>query len=237
MKDFSVPTAKEVVFRLLSNFISILSFNKYSLRTAKKPCKYPDILETCSFAIDVGVAYGTPWIESIFARKPIFYVEGNPKFYDCISDNLLSCNDHLRRLFRCCAGNAHGQALLIDDNYASRVSTDSSYPHDALRKVSVERLDELPILEILAHSGCQTSNGLLKVDTEGFEYAVIQGSLGLLKNISVVVLELRLTDESPYNPHDLIDLLSEHGFRWHSVMDYGDFPGYISFIDLVLVKK
>lgn len=236
MKDFSSPTTKERIFALTSRVIEILTRGKYSLRTAKKPSTYPEILSSCAFAIDVGVAYGTPWLESLYKSKPIFYVEGNPKFYDCISKNLIYGRESLRELFRCCAGNTSTQAHLIDDNYASRLAPAYTSKNSSLREVPVRRLDELGILETLSSCGLPSTNGLLKVDTEGFELCVIQGAFVLLDHISVVVIELRLTNDSPYNPHDLIDLLAEHGFRWHSVMDYGDFPGFISFIDLILVK-
>jgi FkbM family methyltransferase len=91
-------------------------------------------------------------------------------------------------------------------------------------------VDVLPLDEILAGRRVR----LLKIDTEGFEAAVLRGARDTLSRTDAVLVELNPSAlaSAGSNPSEVIGMLSEAGFRRHE--HAGAFGG--EFEDVILIR-
>lgn len=85
---------------------------------------------------------------------------------------------------------------------------DNTYRTREVRRIPVRRLDTLLAADALHQAT------LLKIDTEGYELAVLQGSVGLLPRIAYVLLEISTTEnfEGGESVADIYAWLASHGY-------------------------
>ena len=234
MRGIKKYNLKEKTFRFFGKFIQFLTNNKYTLRVNKQKFKSYEFINECDFIIDVGVAYGTDWIEKFGHNKYIIYIEANPIFYDLIENKLVKVNKRKRKLIRCGAGSSSSKAFLNNSEYVSsffeRSSTNIT---DSKVETKIETIDRIFEQIDLNFNGL----GLLKIDTEGYELEVLKGSLITFKYLKYIIVELRVADINSYKPDLLIKFLNDQGYFWEKVLDYGDSLGYLTYIDILFKKS
>tara|TARA_Y100000589_G_scaffold215033_1_gene202885 strand:+ start:535 stop:1239 length:705 start_codon:yes stop_codon:yes gene_type:complete len=234
MRGIKKYNFKEKTFRFFGKFIQLLTNKKYTLRVNKQNFKSYEFINECDFIIDVGVAYGTDWIEKFGHDKYIIYIEANPIFYDLIENKLVKVNKRKRKLIRCGAGSSSSKAFLNNSEYVSsffeRSSTNIT---DSKVETKIETIDRIFEQIDLNFNGL----GLLKIDTEGYELEVLKGSLITFKYLKYIIVELRVADINSYKPDLLIKFLNDQGYFWEEVLDYGDSLGYLTYIDILFKKS
>ncbi len=164
--------------------------------------------------IDIGVAYGTP---DLYARCPdatIELFEPQPQFHAMLETGLMrQRNCHLHKV---AAGAANGEATfhLSGPASASLLGTkDKPGRTFPTMVVPVRRLDE-----VLKPADLKRP-AILKIDTEGYELAVLQGAEGLLPAIDAVILEMHLGKAYAYRPQQILDIMARHGFALIDILD------------------
>lgn len=170
---------------------------------------------TFNHIIDVGIAFGTP---DLYARCPdavIELFEPSPQFYAGLEQGIM--RERTCRLHKVALGAANGEATfhLSGPASASLLGTQDkpgrTFP---TIQVPVRRLDE-----ILKASDLQRP-AILKIDTEGYELAVLQGAEGLLPSIDAVIVEMHLGKTYAYRPQQILDIMSRHGLALIDVLDH-----------------
>ena len=104
-----------------------------------------------------------------------------------------------------------------------------------LTTVSVARIDQ-----VLNEHDMHNSS-LLKVDVEGFELDVIEGALGILNKIDVIILECRFFKyfDEMYEFHEVVQRMSQLGYVVYDILDggYRREDGVLDLVDLLFVRK
>jgi hypothetical protein len=105
------------------------------------------------------------------------------------------------------------------------------YTYTPIRNVPVITLDSvIPRLE---------GPALLKVDAEGYELPVLDGAVGMLPSIDMMILETRLFSYAEGLPEigEVMSYAYAHGFVLYDVLDGGFRPldGALELLDLVFV--
>jgi FkbM family methyltransferase len=187
---------------------------------------------TFNHIIDVGVAFGTPDLYSRYPEARIELFEPSPQFYAGLENGIMRTRQCC--LHRVALGAAEGQATfyLSGPASASLLGTQTkpgrTFP---TMSVPVRRLDAILKSEDLVRPV------VLKIDTEGYEYAVLQGAEGLLPTIDTVILELHLGKSYAYAPQQVLDLLASHGFGLIDVLDHEVQNNKVVCCDLVFERR
>jgi len=181
--------------------------------------------------IDVGVAFGTP---DLYARCPDAFIElfePSPQFYPGLESGLM--RTRACRLHKVALGAESGEATfhLSGPASASLLGTQEkpgrTFP---VMTVPVRRLDE----EL---SGADLKRpAILKIDTEGYELAVLQGAERLLPSIDAVILEMHFGKGYAYAPQQVVDILSRHGFALIDVLQNEVRNGRVVCCDMVFER-
>jgi FkbM family methyltransferase len=183
-------------------------FDRVDMRSIRTATKFNHI-------IDVGIAFGTP---DLYARCPdavIELFEPSPRFYEGLEKGVM--RERTCRLHKVALGAENGEATfhLSGPASASLLGTQDkpgrTFPTIT---VPVRRLDD-----VLKPSDLKRP-AILKIDTEGYELAVLQGAEGLLPAIDAVILEMHLGKSYAYRPQQILDILARHGFALIDVLDH-----------------
>jgi FkbM family methyltransferase len=159
--------------------------------------------------IDVGVADGTPDLYARFPNAFLDLFEPHPDYQRHLEKTVLA--RRAGRLHACALGSKDGSAHLF-----LKGRTGSTFAGDRGQggiEVPVRRLDAVLRPEDIKRP-C-----LLKIDTEGYELAVLKGAAGLIPHIDCIVSELHFTLPEQYRPNQLIDHLAALGFEMAEMLD------------------
>lgn len=192
------------------------------------------IRTTTSFnhVIDVGVAFGTPDLYERCPGAKLELFEPSPQFYDGLEAGIMRQRDC--RLHKVALGAESGEATfhLSGPASASLLGTQDkpgrTFP---TMQVPVRRLDEVLTAADLVRPV------ILKIDTEGYELAVLQGAEGLLPSIDAVILELHLGKSYAYRPQQILDIMARHGFELIDVLDHEVRNHRVTCCDMVFERK
>ena len=146
--------------------------------------------------IDVGVAKGTKELLNNFPLSYFHLIEPNPKFWDYISENILTKFNG--KLYKTAAGNKSGSFDFFDFDVASSFLQRRDYALENKINVNLDKLDNI-LNEI------KLENALLKIDTEGYELEVLKGANDILKKVDYCIIEVRLQNIDTYNSSELIN--------------------------------
>jgi len=163
-----------------------------------------------STVIDVGVAYGTSELYKSFPKSRFVLIEPIEEW-----------DSHLQRVMRnrrvdfvwAMAGDVAGFAdINIQPDLSSSSPLREMIPDRepiAVRKVPVVRVDQL-CLDLQAEP-----NYLLKIDVQGAEMSVLQGSEGILRKTDMIIAEVCLQElfEGGAVLADIFKWLDAHDFR------------------------
>lgn len=175
----------------------------------------PDVL------IDVGVARGTAWLYRSFPAAKVVLIDPQP---DCAAFVRERHADLEFDFFAAALGPAKGTASLnipqkktgpgiaMASIHRRTDELGAKFPHSEVREVDVRPLDEIAA-DYPGRVG-------LKIDTEGFEYEVLQGASETLKRCDFVILELSLTPrfDGVARPSDSMGLMAAAGLDLRDIL-------------------
>jgi hypothetical protein len=78
---------------------------------------------------------------------------------------------------------------------------------------------------------------MLKIDTEGYELAVLKGAEGILPAVDCVMVELHFGKPYAYAPQHVLDLLARHGFALTDMLDHEVSNGRVVCSDFVFERR
>jgi FkbM family methyltransferase len=181
--------------------------------------------------IDVGVAEGTPdlWARWPDAKLELF--EPQASFHPVLERGIMTRRPC--RLHKVALGAETGEATFHLTGPASasllgtREKPGRTFPTVT---VPVRRLDE-----ILTAAELQRP-AILKIDTEGFERAVLEGAERLLPSIDAVIVEVHLAKTYAYHPQDILGIMARHGLALIDVLDHEVRNGRVTCVDMVFER-
>lgn len=191
---------------------------------------YPDVV------IDAGVLTGTPDLYSAFPRSRFILFEPQTEYESCIKSLAQKYNMtyHLVALGPT-SGTVKFFAKMNDPGASTAFAEAEANSAMTERTVPMRRMDEILSTQDLGNS-C-----LLKIDVEGFEISVLEGAIGILKHVDVVVLEVRFIRYHSQQPilHEVASWMADHEFLVHDLLDGGYRPqdGALDIIDVIFVNK
>lgn len=169
---------------------------------------YPEVI------IDVGAADGTPPLLNVFPKSKFLWVEPIVEFENALKK--LS-EKYDGQYLIAAAGRFNGEAPMRvpSDKYGSTLSFKEAYG-DPVREVKVIRLDDL--IDEYKLEG----EMLLKVDVQGFEMEVLEGTPRLLQFCDVVILEVSFFRCAEGRPdfYDIVDYMKKKGFVVYDIFEH-----------------
>ena len=175
--------------------------------------------------LDVGANEGQ-FIRTSIALMPgvpIYAFEPNPDAIQVLKNN--DWGDTKVTYFQTALGSSRGTSTLYVSNFSPASSLLKNndrliqeFPFTATDKtidVDVERLDT-----IIKNIDTPSQNFLLKIDVQGFELEVLQGSVEILDRVLVIVCEVSLAIfyQEQSTLAQIVDFLTRHGY---SLVDIG----------------
>lgn len=182
-----------------------------------------------SLVIDVGAQVGTPELYQAFPDSHHIFIEPVAECMPAlqeISKNLKACT-----IINCAVSNVNEEAKLSLSDTRQYSSIDAQIGTE-LRDIDVRTVDSI-YEEVGKHDSI-----LLKIDVDGIELKVLQGSRSLFKNECVIIIEATLGDKNP-RFHTLVEYLSAYGFRVFDIVDplYRPRDWHLWQVDLVFVNE
>ena len=190
---------------------------------------YPDLV------VDIGVAYGTPELTGVFDNSYFIWVEPLVEFEEVLKN--LSAR-YRGEFFLVAAGKQQGKMVLnVHEDLAGSsflFEVDGKSADGVRREVSVVELDTLV-------KDKQKKNVLLKIDVQGAELDVLDGSQELLKFTEVIVLEVSMFKFQFNSPdfYEVVAYMKNKGFVVYDVFHGHNRPldDALAQVDLVFVKE
>lgn len=198
--------------------LSALGRNRLEIRPVKLTRTY---VQTLGFApatvFDVGVHRGTAWLYSAFPEARLVLIDPMPR-PDHL-DRLLAGRDGVSYL-QCAAGAEAGQVTMhtpVLDGIGLRAArTAMGVPIDTHKRIAEVQSFEARVIrldDLVADHPARPYG--LKIDTEGFEYGVIEGAAEFLAHCEFVIVETtvkrRFDGQKPFSA--FVALMAAHGFE------------------------
>ncbi len=187
--------------------------------------------------LDVGVAYGTPELYDTFAKSHFILFEPLEEFLPHIKKS--TKNLEKMDLELCALGSKEDICTINvhDDLVGSSLCSESNKDADGKpRDIRVKTLDSF-----MQKYNLTNKSILLKIDVQGFEKEVLQGSKALLKNVDVLILELSFFEffDSKMQFYDMVKYLDKLGYVIYDMFDFLNRPldGALAQINASFVKK
>ncbi len=182
--------------------------------------------------LDVGAADGTPDLYQRLPTARLDLFEPQPCHHDTLCRRVLSQR----------AGQLHPVALGEHDGSAQLALTGRTGASLVARTKldgSVAETIEVPVrrLDSIIKSGDLRRPCLLKIDTEGYELAVLRGATEILAEIDIAVVEVHFDKPHLYKPYEIIDLLGEYGLELVDMLDHHVRSHHVVCADLVFERR
>lgn len=182
-----------------------------------------------NFVIDVGAQTGTPELYNTFPNSSHIFIEPVNECLEAlnkIAETLDSVN-----IINCAVSNFNGE---------SNISLTDSKQYSSIDDVigSENRTIEVRTIDSICEEFKISGQVLLKIDVDGPEVKVLQGSKSLLKQGCVIVIEASMADEKPrFSP--VVDYLSSYGYEVYDIVDplYRQSDWHLWQVDLIFIKK
>ncbi len=186
--------------------------------------------------IDVGVAYGTPELYETFPNATHLLVEPL-KEYEKVLKNI--SQKYNAQYVVAAAGSKKGKIIINVHTDLSSSSiykeSDGTYADGKPREVSVITLDDL-----CEEKGLKGPY-LIKIDTQGAEFEVLNGAKKVLKDTEVIILEVSFFQFYVNGPqfYDIVAYMKKKGFVAYDISSGHNRPldNALAQIDMVFVKE
>jgi FkbM family methyltransferase len=184
--------------------------------------------------IDVGVADGTQDLYDKYPNAKYVFIEPNPIYQKYISEFLIPKYDAM--LIPMAAGSKTERLMLSNNGLSSGLLPRQGFRGREEFAVDVGRLDDmLDDTNVLSNA----NSILLKIDTEGFEYNVLQGAQRFLNSdkLKFIQIEVRINFvDTNYNPTDIFVFLNNYGFQFDEILKISQRKDGISYIDIAFKR-
>jgi FkbM family methyltransferase len=182
-----------------------------------------------TLVVDVGAQVGTPELYQAFPDSHHIFIEPVAECIPAlveISKNLQACT-----IYNCAVSNVNEISKLSLSETRQYSSIDATIGTE-FRSIDVRTVDS-----IYEDSGDHESI-LLKIDVDGIELKVLQGSRKLFNKECVIIIEATLGDKNP-RFNILVEYLSAYGFKVFDIVDplYRPRDWHLWQVDLVFVKS
>lgn len=184
-----------------------------------------------SLVIDVGAQIGTPELFHVFPDAHHIFIEP-----------VMECIPHLQHIasqlksvdiHNCAISNINGKTEISLTPSRQYASIDHKIG-DEVRTIDVKTIDSI-VEELPLET---TREILLKIDVDGPEIKVLQGSKSLLKSNCILLIEASIADEFP-RFNKLIDYLSAYDYDVYDIVDpmYRQSDWHLWQVDIILAKR
>jgi FkbM family methyltransferase len=205
--------------------IGLRVFDRVDFTALRSPTEFAHIL-------DVGVAFGTPDLWQRYPNAFLDLFEPSPRFYAGLEQGVLKAR--AGRLHKVALGSENGEAEFhLSGPASSSLLGTADKPGRTFPtiRVPVRRLDAL-LTPAEIKRPC-----MLKIDTEGYELAVLKGAEGILPAVDCVMVELHFGKPYAYAPQHVLDLLARHGFALTDMLDHEVSNGRVVCSDFVFERR
>lgn len=182
--------------------------------------------------LDVGVAFGTPDLWQRYPDAFLDLFEPSPRFYAGLEEGVLKTRPG--RLHKVALGSESSESEFhLSGPASSSLLGTADKPGRTFPsiRVPVRRLDAL-----LAPADIRRPC-MLKIDTEGYELAVLEGAEGLLPAIDCVMVELHFGKPYAYAPQEVLDILGRQGFALTDMLDHEVTNGRVVCSDFIFERR
>jgi FkbM family methyltransferase len=225
--DYSDPSdiaiAEELKKILTSHFIRQRQSKFNGLFNLKRSGFNPD------FVIDVGAQTGTPELYNTFPDSRHIFIEPVNECLDALNKIAKSLTH--ASILNCAVSNFNGE---------SNISLTDSKQYSSIDEVigSDNRIIEVKTIDSICEEFQITGQVLLKIDVDGPEVKVLQGSKKLLKQGCVIVIEASMADEKP-RFSQVVEYLSSYDYQVFDIVDplFRQSDWHLWQVDLILIKK
>jgi FkbM family methyltransferase len=192
-------------------------------------------IKTLGFApstiVDVGAASGTLSLHTAFPHAKFVLIEPLHEFYEPLTRlaTRYECELHF-----VAAGARPGevQIAVSPDLYGSEIACTVARDTRTVRMVTVD--------QILQGNPYLQPPILLKIDVQGYELEVLQGTDRHLHSCEVIMIEASTykVSESPPDFYGIVDYMKKHGWSVYDIVDgiYRPYDNCLGQIDLVFVR-
>lgn len=199
---------QKIAGKTINRFLSFSSFRicqKEEVHFTRKMSLLPDV----PTIIDIGIGpQGTFWLYKAFPNSHYVFID---PLYECLNKLKEKMDMEGNYFVNCALGS---QKSKIKINICNELGISSFFDREKCqtmeqREVNVSILDDIiESLPIKAPFG-------IKIDTEGFEFEVLKGSLKTLKHSKFVIVEFHGYTEIKidYSLQDIISLMNDNGFE------------------------
>ena len=179
--------------------------------------------------IDVGAQVGTPELYQAFPNSHHIFIEPVSECLPALNEiakNLAKCT-----VYNCAVSNTEGDTTLSLSESRQYSSIEVTIGKES-RPIELRTVDS-----IFAENGSPNSL-LLKIDVDGIELKVLQGSTTLFNKECVIIIEATLGDKNP-RFNILVDFLSQYGFKVFDIVDplYRMRDWHLWQVDLVFIHE
>jgi len=238
--------AREIITRLVAP-------HGYELKEVDRPIRRPGtFLNWCatrgfspSTVIDIGAADGTPWLYESFPEAYLVLVEPNKAFKEKLERILFERRGELHLV------GAGSKAGKMSFNLNEERPTSSSILEmnvdyrDKLKDQGVVRTESVTQVEVRPMDDLRLERSweapvLVKIDTEGYELAVIEGAVDTVRDAEMVIIEVSVGSrfENSYRFGELLSKVESLGFEVFDIVDMAQIKsGRLASVDVVFVKQ
>ena len=187
--------------------------------------------------LDVGANYGA-WshvAKSVFQNACFYLIEPQVEMKPFLDRFCADTNS--AKWFLAGAGSNEGELVLTTWNDFAGSSFLPSQNH------STENQRRVPIVTIdsLVQNGEMEPPDLIKIDVQGFELEVLQGSLACFGHTEMFIVEVSFFKTHPERPvfHDVINFMDDKGYVVYDFADlkHRPFDGALGQADVCFVKR
>lgn len=189
-----------------------------------------------SVVVDVGVAKGTDGLYNVWPDAHYVLIEALPKFQEDlerIAEQLGSCE-----IINAFAGRTFGSAQVATDPNQDHVhiAAELAPSHWERAVVPILTVDSVVIPNIAASINRSV---LLKIDVDGAEIDVLEGSRATLTYDCAVVIEAALLDEPVSRFGKIVNFMVAHGYEVLDILEPMLRPGdqFVWQVDLLFVPR
>lgn len=196
----------------------------------------------CNLIIDVGVAYGTPLLYSLWPGAYLALIEPNPVFHEYLESSVIAAGRG--SLFKYAASFCESEVLLESKLDGSSIIADSSCsgqsptsPLHTLIEVKARTLDSI-VCKLLQ----KDSRVVLKTDCQGHDYGVLLGAANTLQYCEAVIVEAHVypwAGSEKNHLSNIVSIMNSYDFCLFDIVDplYRPHDLALAQVDLVFVPR
>lgn len=179
--------------------------------------------------IDIGVQTKTKELIEVFPDVKHILFEPVKEYHSAIAENYKNIN---HELVECALSNGNGTAIL---NVVSKDNKNSTITHSqigAQKNTPLAREVKKMTLDSFMKKNNYPKPYLLKIDVDGHEIPILEGSVNTLQDVTCVVIEAPL--------HSLLErtqFLVSRGFFLWDIVDFAYYYENLSQVDVILLNQ